>query len=126
MPLVDIEDGMGMLTFASGSQHVNLPPIGISDESEKMISEFVAEHKFPIVAQKTMKAGDATFHRGWTLHAAPGNETTQMREVMTLIFMDADMRVTEPKNPNQEADRQRWFQGLTPGSLAASSINPII
>lgn len=126
MPLVDIEDGMGMLTFASGSQHVNLPPIGISDESEKMISEFVAEHKFPIVAQKTMKAGDATFHRGWTLHAAPGNETTHMREVMTLIFMDADMRVTEPKNPNQEADRQRWFQGLAPGSLAASSINPII
>ena len=43
-----------MLTFASGSQHVSLPPIGISDESEKMISEFVAEHKFPIVAQKTM------------------------------------------------------------------------
>ena len=126
MPLVDIEDGMGMLTFASGSQHVSLPPIGISDESEKMISEFVAEHKFPIVAQKTMKAGDATFHRGWTLHAAPGNETNQMREVMTLIFMDADMHVTEPKNPNQEADRQRWFQGLTPGSLAASSINPII
>jgi len=126
MPLVDIEDGMGMLTFASGSQHVSLPPIGISDESEKMISEFVAEHKFPIVAQKTMKAGDATFHRGWTLHAAPGNETSQMREVMTLIFMDADMHVTEPKNPNQEADRQRWFQGLAPGSLAASSINPII
>ena len=126
MPLVDIEDGMGMLTFASGSQHVSLPPIGISDESEKMISEFVAEHKFPIVAQKTMKAGDATFHRGWTLHAAPGNETNQMREVMTLIFMDADMHVTEPKNPNQEADRQRWFQGLAPGSLAASPINPII
>jgi hypothetical protein len=49
-----------------------------------------------------------------------------MREVMTLIFMDADMHVTEPKNPNQEADRQRWFQGLTPGSLAASPINPII
>jgi len=126
MPLVDIADGMGMLTFASGSQHVSLPPIGISDESEKMISEFVAEHKFPIVAQKTMKAGDATFHRGWTLHAAPGNETTHMREVMTLIFMDADMHVTEPKNSNQEADRQRWFQGLAPGSLAASSINPII
>jgi ectoine hydroxylase-related dioxygenase (phytanoyl-CoA dioxygenase family) len=126
MPLVDIEDGMGMLTFASGSQHVSLPPLGISDESEQVISEFVAEHKFPIVAQKTMKAGDATFHRGWTLHAAPGNETTKMREVMTLIFMDADMRITEPQNPNQEADRLRWFQGLAPGSLAASSINPII
>lgn len=126
MPLVDIEDGMGMLTFASGSQYVSLPPLGISDESEKIISEFVIKHKFPIVAQKTMKAGDATFHRGWTLHAAPGNETNTMREVMTLIFMDADMRVTEPKNPNQEADRQRWFQGLASGSLAASSINPII
>ena len=45
---------------------------------------------------------------------------------MTIIYMEADARVMEPQNPNQEADRQRWLQGLAPGSPAASALNPII
>jgi hypothetical protein len=49
-----------------------------------------------------------------------------MREVMTLIFMDAEARVVEPTNPNQEADRQRWLLATPPGELAASVINPIV
>lgn len=126
MPLVDIQEGMGMLTFASGTQHVSLPPMEISDASEEKIGAFVKQQNFPIVAQKTMKAGDATFHYGWTLHNAPGNHTSTMREVMTLIFMDAEARVIEPKNPNQEADRQRWLLSTPPGDLAASAINPIV
>jgi ectoine hydroxylase-related dioxygenase (phytanoyl-CoA dioxygenase family) len=93
MPLVDIEEGMGMLTFASGTQKISLPPMEISDASEEKIGAFVQEQNFPIAAQKTMKAGDATFHYGWTLHNAPGNLTSTMREVMTLIFMDAEARV---------------------------------
>ena len=126
MPLVDIEEGMGMLTFASGTQKVSLPPMEISDASEEKIGAFVQEQNFPIAAQKTMKAGDATFHYGWTLHNAPGNLTSTMREVMTLIFMDAEARVIEPTNPNQEADRQRWLLATPPGELAASVINPIV
>jgi len=126
MPLVDIEEGMGMLTFASGTHKVSLPPMEISDASEEKIGAFVQEQNFPIAAQKTMKAGDATFHYGWTLHNAPGNQTSTMREVMTLIFMDAEARVIEPTNPNQEADRQRWLLATPPGELAASAINPIV
>ena len=126
MPLVDIEEGMGMLTFASKSSGADLPKLEISDESETLIGEYVAKQGYEIVAQKSMKAGDATFHLGWTLHNAPGNESTKMREVMTIIYMDAEARVMQPQNPNQEADRQRWLQGLAPGSLAASALNPLI
>ena len=126
MPLVDIEEGMGMLTFASNSSGADLPRLQISDESEALIGEYVAKQGYDIVAQKSMKAGDATFHLGWTLHNAPGNESTKMREVMTIIYMDAEARVTEPQNPNQEADRQRWLQGLAPGLPAASALNPLI
>lgn len=126
MPLVDIEDGMGMLTFASKTQKVQLPAMKISDESENYISDFVKNSQFPVVAQKTMNAGDATFHMGWTLHAAPGNTTQTMREVMTLIFIDANAKVIQPQNENQEADRQRWFCGLEPGSLANSKLNPVV
>jgi ectoine hydroxylase-related dioxygenase (phytanoyl-CoA dioxygenase family) len=126
MPLVDISEGMGMLTFASGTQHVEMPPMPISDESEALIAQYVIDQKFPIKAQKTMQAGDATFHMGWTLHAAPGNESNTMREVMTVIFMDADATVMEPKNPNQEADRQRWLSGYEPGRKVDSPLNPIV
>jgi ectoine hydroxylase-related dioxygenase (phytanoyl-CoA dioxygenase family) len=126
MPLVDIQEGMGMLTFASGTQQVEMPQLPISDESEAIIAKFVQDQKFPIAAQKTMAAGDATFHMGWTLHAAPGNASDTMREVMTIIFMDAETVVMEPKNPNQEADRQRWLAGYAPGQLADSPLNPVI
>jgi len=126
MPLVDIEEGMGMLTFASKSSGADLPKLEISDESESLIGDYVAKQGYEIMAQKSMKAGDATFHLGWTLHNAPGNESTKMREVMTIIYMDAEARVIEPQNPNQEADRQRWLLGLAPGSPAASALNPLI
>ena len=126
MPLVDIEEGMGMLTFASKSSDADLPRLEISDESEALIGDYVAKMGYDIVAQKSMKAGDATFHLGWTLHNAPGNESTKMREVMTIIYMDAEARVIEPLNQNQEADRQRWLLGLAPGSPAASALNPLI
>jgi ectoine hydroxylase-related dioxygenase (phytanoyl-CoA dioxygenase family) len=126
MPLVDIEEGMGMLTFASKSSGADLPKLEISDESESLIGDYVAKQGYEIVAQKSMKAGDATFHLGWTLHNAPGNNSAKMREVMTVIYMDAEAKVIEPLNPNQEADRQRWLQGLAPGSPAASALNPLI
>ncbi len=126
MPLVDISEEMGMLTFASGTQGVKLPPMPISDESEATIASYVQDQGFPIVAQKTMKAGDATFHMGWTLHAAPGNHSNIMREVMTVIFMDADMQVISPQNDYQEADRKRWLANKEPGTRADSWLNPII
>lgn len=126
MPLVDIESGMGMLTFASGSQNVTLPPMQISDTSESLISAFVSTNQFEISAQESMHAGDATFHLGWTLHSAPGNLSGSMREVMTIIYIDADALIAEPTNTNQEADRQRWLSGGTIGELANGPLNPIL
>lgn len=123
MPLVDIEEGMGMLTFASKTQYEKLPLLEISDASEEVISNYVQEKGFEIVAQKCMKAGDATFHRGWTLHAAPGNESNTMREVMTIIYFADGAKVIEPQNKHQEADRQRWLMGLNPGEIAKSKLN---
>ena len=117
---------MGMLTFASGSHNTKLPEIPISDESEAVISGFVKENDFPVVRQRTMKAGDATFHLGWLAHCAPGNASVTPREVMTVIYMDADATVTTPAHEHQEADRMRWLCGLPAGQPAASELNPVI
>jgi ectoine hydroxylase-related dioxygenase (phytanoyl-CoA dioxygenase family) len=73
-----------------------------------------------------MAAGDATFHSGWILHGAPGNQTARAREVMTIIYFADGARVTEPVNPNQERDMTRWLPGCKPGDLAASSLNPLV
>jgi ectoine hydroxylase-related dioxygenase (phytanoyl-CoA dioxygenase family) len=126
MPLVDVPIEMGALTFASGSnQEEHRIMIGISDESENYIGEVVAERGFPI-SQKAMSAGDATFHSGWTMHSAPGNDTDRMREVMTIIYFGDGNRILEPDNPNRLNDLHSWLPGQKPGELAGSPINPIL
>jgi ectoine hydroxylase-related dioxygenase (phytanoyl-CoA dioxygenase family) len=73
-----------------------------------------------------MKAGDATFHYGYTLHKAPGNQSDKMREVMTIIYFADGAKITKPVNDAQEKDRQVWLEGLPPGALAASQLNPVV
>lgn len=128
MPLVDITEDMGMLTFASGSHKEGLAGnVSISDESEEMLQKLVDEKGFEVTRAKSMQAGDATWHYGWTLHAAPSNDTPdKMREVMTVIFFADGARITEPANQYQKADLQAWLGDLPVGSLAASDLNPLV
>jgi ectoine hydroxylase-related dioxygenase (phytanoyl-CoA dioxygenase family) len=127
MPLVDISVEMGMLTFASGSQELGfLGNLAISDDSETILGNLVKERGYPISRPFSMKAGDATFHAGWTLHSAPGNHSETLRSVMTIIYVADGAKVTEPKNRNQEADRQRWLMSKSVGSLIDSPLNPVI
>lgn len=128
MPLIDIDEEMGMLTFASGSQNAGfVENIAISDESEKKLEQFIKEKGFTISRPHHMQAGDATWHYGWTLHSAPGNTSKNItREVITIIYFADGAHVVAPQNEHQEADRQRWLQGIAPGELAASSLNPVI
>ena len=127
MPLVDITQDMGMLNFASGSQRDgSITDTPISDDSERIFSEYVSDKGYPVTEQAAMRAGDATFHGGWTIHNAPGNASDTTREVMTVIYFADGAKVTEPKNDPQENDRQQWLAGLPAGSLAASELNPVI
>jgi ectoine hydroxylase-related dioxygenase (phytanoyl-CoA dioxygenase family) len=127
MPLIDINEEMGMLTFASGSHHSGfVDNLAISDESEEKLEKFIKDKGFPISRPQTMKAGDATWHYGWTLHSAPGNASNKNREVMTIIYFADGAHVTAPQNKHQEADRERWLCGLPPGDKAASNLNPLL
>lgn len=127
MPLVDTTEDMGMLTFAEESQHEGfLGNLAISDNSEVVLAKIVQEKNYRISRPAFMRAGDATFHTGWALHSAPGNQSQTMREVMTVIYYADGAKVTKPVNTNQEADRLRWLSGFHPGQLANGPLNPVL
>ena len=70
--------------------------------------------------------GEVSFHAGWTFHRAGANSTDRPREVMTIIYMDEDMRLVSPKNKNQLADMERWCPGVQVGEVVASPLNPVL
>lgn len=126
MPLVGIPAEVGSMTFADTSQKVGyLGDLPISDDSDKMIADLIENKGFKKRNYGTMSAGDATFHAGWTLHGAPGNPTSNIREVMTIIYFADGTRVFEPKNKSQQDDLDRWLPGLKAGDLASSPLNPM-
>lgn len=125
MPLVDIDINMGMLTFASGS-YVNGAVFNheISDESETLFDDYVKDKQFEISRAQTMKAGDATWHRGFTIHNAPGNNSDKMREIMTIIYVADGARITPYKNEWQKNDHHKWLMGKPIGGIIDSELNP--
>ena len=98
----------------------------ISDESEEKLRAHVRERGFGLSHPVDMFAGDATFHAGWTLHSAPGNDSATDREVMTIIYYADGALTTEPANKNQLNDLRTWFPGLEAGDVAATDINPVV
>jgi ectoine hydroxylase-related dioxygenase (phytanoyl-CoA dioxygenase family) len=125
---VDIDDEMGMITFASGS-HKNgaIGNIKISDESESAYNAYIAENGYPVTRAGRMAAGDSTFHHGWVIHSAGANRSaTKMRQVMTVIYFADGAKVAPPQNANQQADLDAWFGGKLPGEIADGELNPVL
>ena len=127
MPMVDVPAEVGSMTFASGS-HKNgyINAVAISDQSDAFFNDYVEKNRLPLHSYGALSAGDATFHYGWTLHSAPPNPTTKMREVMTIIYFADGTRALDPDNPNRLSDLRGWMPGVRPGDLARSELNPLL
>ena len=128
MPLVDVSPEMGTMAFASGSHKMGMVEnVHISDESEEIYKNYIADKNFPVHQNGSMRAGDATFHHGWMVHSAGGNRSEAVtREVMTVIYFADGARITEPINEFQKADHKRWLSGIEPGKIADGELNPIL
>jgi ectoine hydroxylase-related dioxygenase (phytanoyl-CoA dioxygenase family) len=125
MPLDDLDPEVGSMTFASASHTAGkLRGHAISDESEAEYATLVRSERLVEHTYGAIRAGDATFHAGWTLHRAGPNPTERMRPVMTVIYFADGARVCEPDSVYQQFDLKVWLPGLRPGDLAASPINP--
>ena len=126
IPLQDTPAGMGPLEFATASHHFEFGrDLQISDESERLMQEALGAHAFPTDSSE-YALGDLSFHLGWTFHRAGPNTSSTPRRVMTIIYMDADIRVTEPVNMFQEDDRARWMPGSVVGQPPATPFTPVL
>lgn len=126
IPLQAVPTEMGPLAFYRGSHREafgrDLP---ISDESERAISAAMEARGFELDAAP-YALGDVSFHAGWTFHRAGANQSDRPRSVMTMIYIDQDMRVASPANAMQAGDLAQWLPGVAPGEIAASPINPVL
>jgi ectoine hydroxylase-related dioxygenase (phytanoyl-CoA dioxygenase family) len=124
VPLQAVPDNMGPLAFYSGSQRFEKGrDVPISDESEAVITAAMENEGFPLFTE-AFELGDVSFHSGWTFHRAGPNRSNDPRSVMTIIYMDAAMRLAAPTNHMQHADWQQWCPGAEIGQPINTEINP--
>ena len=126
MPLQETPLEMGPLEFSAGS-HVIVEgrELAISDESEQIIRQKLKVTDFQHVVEP-FELGEISFHSGWVFHRAGANKTSTMRQVMTTIYMDSEMKLAQPQNDNQINDWNTWCPGATVGEVIDSPLNPIL
>lgn len=126
VPLQAVPIDMGPLCFGKGShlKHVGRE-IEISDESERLIAAEIRKHKI-VESFEPYGLGEVSFHYGWTLHRAGGNTTDSPRKVHTVIYMDQDMKLAQPKNQNQQNDWEAWSPSSKVGQVMADALNPVL
>ena len=126
VPMQATPDAMGPLGFYAGSKAFEEGRgLAISDESERQITERMEAAGYPYVCSG-FDLGEVSFHQGWTYHRAGRNLTPTPRSVMTVIYMDAAMRLAEPANRMQAFDRATWCPGAVVGEVIDSPINPVL
>ena len=124
IPLTAIDLAMGPLAFSPGSQNLRAGrELEISDESEQTLKRTLADFG---TVEEPFSAGDVSFHLGWTFHRAGANCTERMREAFTIIYLDREMRLQQPRNQNQATDWERWCPGVQVGGVIASELNPVL
>lgn len=126
IPLQPVPTEMGPLGFYARSQSVSFGrDLGISDESEAKISANMAQHGFEFDSG-AFDLGEVSFHLGWTFHKAGPNTSDRPRSVMTIIYMDADMRLAPALSPIQANDRDQWCPGAVEGEVINTRKNPVV
>jgi len=125
VPLQAVPAKMGPIGFYAGSHSFDLGrDLPISDKSERLIGAEMERQGFPLV-DDPFELGEVSFHSGWTFHRAGANRTDEPRSVMTIIYMDRDMRLKEPSE-GQQADRDAFCPGVVVGGVIDSPKNPIL
>ena len=126
IPLQETPMDMGPLAFAEGSQHVEIGrDVEISDDSEAILACELQNRNFSL-NDTPFDLGEVSYHSGWTFHRAGPNTSDQPRRVMTMIYMDKDQIITEPRNQFQVADHATWLANAPVGGHPPDDTNPVL
>jgi len=126
MPLVDVPLEMGPIRFATGSHREGfIKQVPISENSQEFFQQFIQQRQFPLW-QQDMKAGDATFHNGWTVHGATANLSDAVREAMIVTYYPDGTTVDALSNPSRVNDAKHFLGGRREGELANSELNTVV
>ena len=126
IPLQNTPLEWGPLEYSAGSDQLTEGrDKEISDESQQFLETALKNKGFVHVVEP-FDIGEVSFHKGWLYHRAGPNKTNQMRKVMTVIYMDKDMKLKAPENKNQQNDWASWCPGTTIGETIDSPLNPIL
>jgi ectoine hydroxylase-related dioxygenase (phytanoyl-CoA dioxygenase family) len=127
VPLQAVPADMGPLEFYAGSQTVEFGrELPISDESEQQITRNMLEQGFSVISEP-FDLGEVSFHQGWLFHRAGANQSEQARAVMTVIYMDAQMRLKEGSlNAAEQKDWGKWCPQALQGQVIDTPMNPVI
>ncbi len=126
IPLQNTPLEWGPLEYSAGSdQLIDGRDKEISDESQQFLETALKNKGFVHVVEP-FDIGEVSFHKGWLYHRAGPNKTNQMRKVMTVIYMDKDMKLKAPENKNQQNDWASWCPGVIIGQTVDSPLNPIL
>jgi ectoine hydroxylase-related dioxygenase (phytanoyl-CoA dioxygenase family) len=117
---------LGPLEFSARSQQLQEGrTLKISDDSEAIIQKKLTLNDFEKIVEP-FEVGEISFHSGWLFHRAGANKTNTMRSVMTVIYMDKDMRLAQPANENQQNDWDTWCPGAVIGDVINTPLNPLL
>jgi ectoine hydroxylase-related dioxygenase (phytanoyl-CoA dioxygenase family) len=88
----DIPPQKGPLTFLSGSHHLGPIAAGNYDSDEEMLARLSPSERETMteIVQVPLRAGDATFHAGLTMHRASANVSSEERLVWSVEYISAD------------------------------------
>ncbi|MBS1543547.1 MAG: phytanoyl-CoA dioxygenase family protein [Bacteroidetes bacterium] len=126
IPLQETPLSWGPLEFSAGShQLASGRNLKISDESQDFLESQLKEKGFRQVVEP-FSLGEVSYHAGWLFHRAAPNHSGQMRKVMTVIYMDRNMKLKAPENDNQIADWNTWCPGVKVGEVVNSALNPVL
>jgi len=126
IPMQATPKEMGPLEFSAKSYQLQGGrDLKISDDSEQVIAKKLRLGDFEKVVEP-FDMGEVSFHSGWLFHRAGPNTTDQMRQVMTVIYMDENMKLEAPKNENQQKDWDTWCPGAKVGEQIDTVLNPVL
>ncbi|MGB3074915.1 MAG: phytanoyl-CoA dioxygenase family protein, partial [Chitinophagales bacterium] len=126
IPLQETPLEMGPLEFAAQSyQLIAGRELMISDESQEKLERNLRINNFPHIVEP-FELGEVSFHSGWLFHRAGANKSGEMRKVMTMIYMDKEMKLKKPENENQMNDLNQWCPGAEVGAVISSPLNPVL